>query len=318
VTAVARSAEVSVGRDALGNVFVTGDGNTVEVKLTVVVADTRLQDAEAATLHNPYRGLDAFREADSAVFFGREDLIARLWTGFQRLQRGPAPRLLPVLGASGSGKSSLVRAGLLPELVRQPIEDLRSPTVLVLRPGANPLQRLADVVARIAPGDAIAADCLAISPAAVDAVHRAARGPAQAGERVVIFVDQLEELFTACESEAVRAAFLAKLAHAAAQPDAAVSVVFAMRNDFVGSLRGHAAFALAAREQRVMVPPLSRQQLLDAIERCATRGRAGWSRASPCSARAAPDRCRCSSSRSSGCGPSTWRTGWPRAGGRRG
>jgi hypothetical protein len=86
---------------------VTGDGNTVEVKLTVVVADTRLAAPEASTLQNPYRGLDAFRETDSALFFGREDLIRRLWTRFHALQRGQAPRLLPILGASGSGNLSL-------------------------------------------------------------------------------------------------------------------------------------------------------------------------------------------------------------------
>src|SRR5882762_8410782 len=69
-------ASIVVGRDAFGNVFVTGDGNTVEVKLTMVVADPRLQ-ASAATRDNPYRGLYAFRETDSEVFFGRDDLRAR-------------------------------------------------------------------------------------------------------------------------------------------------------------------------------------------------------------------------------------------------
>ena len=63
-----RHTGIVVGRDALGNVLVTGDGNTVEVKLTVVVADTRLRAADASALDNPYRGLDAFRETDSAVF----------------------------------------------------------------------------------------------------------------------------------------------------------------------------------------------------------------------------------------------------------
>ena len=105
------------------------------------------------------------------------------------------------------------------------------------------------------------------SPAAVDTVHRAARAGRDAGDRVVLFVDQLEELFTECPSEAARGAFLAKLAYAAAQPDGLVSVIFAMRNDFAGSLRTYDGFALAVREQRFTVSPLSRAQLLDAIER---------------------------------------------------
>jgi WD40 repeat protein len=263
VTGAARVTGISVGHDALGNVFVTGDGNTVDVRLTIVTADARLQARDAPPAGNPYRGLQAFGEADSAVFFGREDLIVRLWTRFHSLQRGSAPRILPVLGASGSGKSSLVRAGLLPELVRQPIDGMRSPIVLVLRPGAAPLQRLADGLARIAGGDAAPPG----SRLALDAVHAAARAGCGAGERMVIFVDQLEELFTECDAEADRRGFLDALAHAADQPDRLVSVVFAMRNDFAGALRAHPAFADAVREHRFTASALSRAQLLDAIER---------------------------------------------------
>lgn len=113
-----RNSSLVVGRDALGNVFVTGHGNTVSV--TVVVADTRLRAADASLRENPYRGLDAFRETDNALFFGRDDMVRQLWIRLLALPRDQAPRLLPILGASGSGKSSLVRAGLLPELVRQP------------------------------------------------------------------------------------------------------------------------------------------------------------------------------------------------------
>jgi tetratricopeptide (TPR) repeat protein len=262
---VSRNSSVVVGRDALGNVFVTGDGNTVEVKLTVVVADNRLRASvsESSTLQNPYRGLDAFRETDSALFFGRDDLKTRLWAKFHALQRGHAPRLLPVLGASGAGKSSLVRAGLLPELVRQPMEGMRNPTVLVLRPGTDPLQRLAEVLARLAAQYGTAPTALATS--SPDLVHSAARNIGDADHRVVIFVDQLEELFTECTSETARCAFLASLAHAAAQHDGLVSVVFAMRNDFSGSLRTHVAFATAVREQPFRVSQMSTDQLVEAI-----------------------------------------------------
>src|SRR5262249_34983284 len=157
------------------------------------VADMRLQAAAVANLENPYRGLDAFRESDSALFFGRDDLVRRLWTKFHRLQREHAPRVLAVLGPSGSGKSSLVRGGLLPELVRDPMEGMRNPTVLVLRPGADPLQRLEDVLARLTPTGGTAPTTRDPTPS-LDLVHRAARSAGDSDHRVVIFIDQLEEL----------------------------------------------------------------------------------------------------------------------------
>jgi WD40 repeat protein len=229
-----RNAGVVIARDAIGNVIVTGDGN--QITLTVVAADPRLA-ASPAGLANPYRGLDAFRETDSALFFGREDLVRKLWTRFHALQHGPAPRLLPVLGASGSGKSSLVRAGLLPELVRQPLAAIGDLRVHVLRPGAQPLARLAE----------------ARAPGGGDGVHE------------LIFVDQLEEVFTECAAEPERAAFLAALAEAAAAPDRRTSVVFAMRSDFTGALLAYPAFAQAVREHGVSVSSMTRDQLATAI-----------------------------------------------------
>lgn len=147
------------------------------------------------------------------------------------------------------------------------MEGLRSPTVLVLRPGANPLQRLADVLIRAShDGGRVDADGKGPPPDAANTVHRAAQAVGEADRRVVLFVDQLEELFTECASETARSAFLATLAHAAAQPDRLVSVIFAMRNDFAGSLRAHEAMAVAVREQRFTVSQRSREQLVSAIE----------------------------------------------------
>lgn len=148
---VSRNSSIVVGRDALGNVFVTDDGNTVEVKLAVVVAGARLQAAAVSTRENPYRGLYAFRETDSELFFGRDHLKTQLRIRLHALlQRGDTPRLLPILGPSGTGKSSLVRAGLLPELVHRPMDGLHNPKVLVLRPGADPVRELAKALAQFA------------------------------------------------------------------------------------------------------------------------------------------------------------------------
>jgi ABC-type cobalamin/Fe3+-siderophores transport system ATPase subunit len=90
----------------------------------------------------PYRGLEAFREEDASLYFGREHDVARI------LERLRASRFVAVIGPSGSGKSSLVQAGLLPALRRD-----SSPTagwrVLDMVPGARPLAALAAQLAHV-------------------------------------------------------------------------------------------------------------------------------------------------------------------------
>src|SRR5262249_39070915 len=156
------------------------------------------QAPAASTRENPYRGLYAFRETDSELFFGRDDLKTRLRIRLHALlQSGHTPRLLPILGPSGTGKSSLVRAGLLPELVHRPMDGLHNPQVLVLRPGTDPIHELVKVLGQFAATTRAAAKDLG-PVTSVDFVHRVAQSSANADHRFVIFVDQLEELFTEC------------------------------------------------------------------------------------------------------------------------
>lgn len=88
---------ITIGRDAIGNVLVSGDHNSVQV--TLLIADQRLLStiqpaSKPEPLRNPYRGLDAFQEADANFFFGRSKLVRRAWVLFQRLETGDAPRIL--------------------------------------------------------------------------------------------------------------------------------------------------------------------------------------------------------------------------------
>ena len=104
---------------------------------------------------NPYRGLEAFHKEDAARFFGREALIERLWARFLEIHRAPtngeaSVRLLAILGASGSGKSSVAQAGLLAELEKRPLPGRVSPPAAVLTPDARPLESLAVALARLA------------------------------------------------------------------------------------------------------------------------------------------------------------------------
>jgi hypothetical protein len=136
---------VSVSRDAGSNAIVTGDHNNVRVVVFQSVAERRDPEpaASEAIGPNPYMGLSAFHEEDADRFFGRETQITRLWDKLQDLQQQPdpgqvRPRLLPILGPSGSGKSSLARAGLIPELARRPLPGWKDSRVAVLTPGAHP------------------------------------------------------------------------------------------------------------------------------------------------------------------------------------
>jgi AAA ATPase domain len=105
---------------------------------------------------NPYQGLLAFGETDGDRFFGRDPQIKELWNKFCRLhEQESTTRLLTIYGPSGSGKSSLARAGLIPELARQPLPRGDQARVAVLVPGSHPLESLATVLVRVATNDPI-------------------------------------------------------------------------------------------------------------------------------------------------------------------
>src|SRR5947208_13246625 len=170
------------------------------------------------TIASPYRGLNAFEEQDAGLFFGREDATAEaLELISERLQRSG---LLVISGVSGAGKSSLLRAGMLPELRRAGLKaapEAASWPCLVFTPTSDPLRELAVRVAPLVRVDAgELRDRIGTEPAGFALTARAAAlagpdglvpGPAQyTGDqrRLLIVVDQCEQLFTRCGDEAVR------------------------------------------------------------------------------------------------------------------
>ncbi len=279
---------VDVGRDANGNAIVTGNNNNVRVVIYQSAVERR-EDEQRTNPElgpNPYVGLAAFREEDANRFFGRDDQIARLWTELERLYQrseepgGPA-RLLSVLGSSGSGKSSLVRAGLIPELARKPLLGQESPIVAVLTPGPRPLEALARVLARIATGDAaptkkVREFCgeLAIknSQGEHDGLRRISDDISDS-QPLVILVDQFEELFTLRETRDHKAAgkwneqdtFVECLLHAAADHGSRLSVVLTLRSDFLGETQAHEKLNHLVCQQAVVIPAMSRSELYSAI-----------------------------------------------------
>ena len=151
----------------------------------------------------PFRGLAPFDAAHAEYFFGRERLVAEL------VARLVGSTLLAVVGPSGSGKSSAVRAGLLPALADGVVPGSESWRRAVMRPGERPLAELSRALARAVP-EAGGEDA---APWIADALDRL-----EPGERLVLLIDQFEEAFVACRDEAEREAFFDALVEGAGRP----------------------------------------------------------------------------------------------------
>ncbi|MGX6607443.1 caspase, EACC1-associated type [Micromonosporaceae bacterium Da 78-11] len=208
----------------------------------------------------PYKGLAPFDVGDEQWFHGRERLTAEL---VRRLD--DAPRPLVVVGASGAGKSSLLRAGLLPAIGRGGLsgpDPVRRPC-LILTPGRTPVPALAELLAARTGRDADeVASAIHADPTVLPALMRGA-GP---GDRPVLVVDQFEELFTLCDSEGQRTGFvraLIALASADLGGPACAFVVIAVREEFYGRLTG---WPELARGAPVVVAAMSAAEVRDAIE----------------------------------------------------
>jgi WD40 repeat protein/class 3 adenylate cyclase len=225
----------------------------------------------------PYKGLQFFGEADAEWFFGRDETTARLVEDVREL------RFLAVVGASGSGKSSIIRAGLLPAL--RPATDTHW-EIAVVTPTVHPLEGLAvgltrdsdSVTAAATLMDDLARDqrslhlhILRSLPPSPASVSRRGDG----GEvRFLLVVDQFEELFTLCRHEPERRAFVDNLLYAAQAEGGATTVVIALRADFYDHLGPYIVLREAVAKQQEYLGPMSADELRIAIEEPARRG--GW------------------------------------------
>jgi WD40 repeat protein len=223
---------------------------------------------------NPYKGLSSFRETDCANFFGRSRDIEDLWQRFHDLQVKEI-RLLPIYGPSGSGKSSLARAGLIPELGKQPLPGREKAWVAVLVPGTNPLQALALVLAQISENDLTPvkkarefAEELELKSKAgeFDGLHRIASALPEIGTRpLIILVDQFEEVYSLCNQDLERNTTIANLLYAASNKSSYVSVILTMRSDFLGETQQHPSLNRLFSAQGFLVPTMDADCLREAI-----------------------------------------------------
>ena len=176
---------------------------------------------------NPYKGLRAFDEADAPDFFGREALTEQL---LDRLaEKVPGERFLAVVGPSGSGKSSVVRAGLVPALRAGALPGWTRARVAVIIPGLHPMLELVAALRRVAGADGDDLDDLSLDPADLGQVLELAL-PRRS--KLVLVIDQFEELFTLVEEEHLRTGFLEALYAAVVEPKGRLGVVITLRADF--------------------------------------------------------------------------------------
>ena len=215
----------------------------------------------------PFRGLQVFDEEHARFFFGREALTQHL------VEQLRGDRFLAVIGPSGSGKSSLARAGLVPQVRAGALPASERWSVVILKPGPHPLEALA---ARLLPyldgGD----DPLAARESLLGTLRRDERGlhgavqvalaAAPDSQRLLIVADQFEELFTLCRDESARAGFIANLLYASAIAGGQTVAVVTMRADFFGKCAAYPELAARLAERDVLVGPMSEDELRRAME----------------------------------------------------
>jgi DNA-binding SARP family transcriptional activator/WD40 repeat protein len=224
-----------------------------------LVARADATDAFDLPIVCPFRGLAPFDVADSGYFFGRERLVGTL------VARLVGAGLLAVVGPSGSGKSSAVRAGLVPALGAGVIPGSEGWAAVIMRPGEHPASELGAALKIAGPVPARPAGAAELLEVTVRTLERPAR--------LLLVVDQFEEVFTTCRDEAERAAFIEALVRGATDPAGRIVVVIAIRADYYGRCAAYPPLADLVGANQVLVGPMEPSELRRAIEMPA--GRAG-------------------------------------------
>ncbi len=207
---------------------------------------------------NPYKGLRAFQESDAGLFFGREALVKRL---LNRLRDSEDyHRFLAVVGPSGSGKSSVVRAGLIPELRQGALPNSESWYYADIIPGTQPFQELANVL-----------NGLAVSPSH-NLLERLMQDSTvlhellgevlgDSTEELFLFIDQFEEIFTLAHSEMQTNHFIDLLYHALVHPQSRLRLAITIRADFYDRPLLQPRISDLMRERTEVVVPMSPNEL---------------------------------------------------------
>jgi len=209
---------------------------------------------------NPYKGLHAFEEADEGTFFGREEIVSRLVDDFSTRKS----RFLTLIGPSGSGKSSVVKAGMIPAFRRGAVPGSDRWFYTEMTPGDDPFRQLSEAILRVAiHAPENWSSKLEESP---KGLHKLLGEilPDDASE-VFLFIDQFEETFTLGDDEARRSLFLDSLWYALNQDDSRLRVISTLRADFYDRPLHYPQFGQMLKANTEVILPLNLQELEMAI-----------------------------------------------------
>jgi len=271
---------LSVGGSADGAVVVTGDNNvivsfsgsdapSIRAALSDLVSPVLRDRLINGNLSCPYRGLNAFRPEDAEFFFGREEYGDKL-SSLTKLKQ-----LVAVIGPSGSGKSSIVFAGLIPKLQTEPTNLVYS-----LRPGPRPLLSLGICLAGILDAGAkdsekiltgnLLAEHIRDEKLEVSHIVNQAMQANESHRHLYVVIDQFEELYTVCGDARERIRFLDAVLEMAKyigiNGARCVHIVATLRADFLGYALEYRPLADVLHEADIKIGPMSRDELIRAIE----------------------------------------------------
>ena len=266
-----------IGQAVSSTIFnVTGGQITIYPSQLDRPATVESEASTSAIGANPYKGLLAFQETDGDRFFGREKEIKILWEKLSLLHEEPQrTSILPIYGPSGSGKSSLARAGLIPELARRPLPGRDRARVAILVPGAYPLEALAAVLARVATNDPtpvaktreFATELAQPNAAgAYDGLRRIVNVlPETHVSPLILLVDQFEEIYTLCKNSVQRDRFVENLLHAAAEEAQQMLIIITLRSDFLDDIQKKPSLSRLFSGQGYLVPAMDAEELREII-----------------------------------------------------
>ena len=245
----------------------------VRLEEQILLHDSRLKTtmrARAMTLPsdhavNPFKGLQPFQEADAEHFFGRDRLVADV------VRRIADQRMVTLVGPSGSGKSSVVRAGVIPALRKNAIPDSDRWLIAQMVPGSRPFDELEAALLRstIDAPDSLS-DQLQGGEASI--LRAALRVLPEDTAKIIIVIDQFEELFTLVTDETTRTRFLDQLTEVVDDPHGRIRVLLTLRADFYDRPLQYPAFGARMGDGVVNVVPMAPDELKYAAERPAARG----------------------------------------------